>query len=45
MEVNLLGNSDQKYIENELAECLLKNEIAPQDNFCLILENDRIAIK
>ena len=40
-----LRRAIQKYIENELAECLLKNEIAPQDNVCLILENDRIAIK
>ncbi len=40
-----LRRAIQKYVENELAECLLKNEIAPQDNVCLILENDRIAIK
>lgn len=40
-----LRKAIQKYVENELAECLLKNEIAPQDNVCLILENDRIAIK
>ena len=40
-----LRRAIQKYVENELAECLLKNEIAPQDNVCLILENDKIAIK
>ncbi len=40
-----LRRAIQKYIENELAECLLKNEIAPQDNVCLILENDKVAIK
>lgn len=40
-----LRRAIQKYIENELAECLLKNEIAPQDNICLILENDKVAIK
>lgn len=40
-----LRRAIQKYVENELAECLLKNEIAPQDNVCLILENDKIEIK
>ena len=40
-----LRRAIQKYVENELAECLLKNEIAPQDNVCLILENDKVAIK
>ena len=40
-----LRRAIQKYIENELAECLLRNEIAPNDNVALVLVNDKISVK
>ncbi len=40
-----LRRAIQKYIENELAECLLKNELAPNDNVCIVLNDDKISIK
>ena len=40
-----LRRAIQKYVENELAECLLKNEIVPNDNVTLILANDKVTIK
>ena len=40
-----LRRAIQKYIENELAECLLKNEIAPHDDVTLILVDDKVTIK
>ena len=40
-----LKRAIQKYIENELAESLLKNEIAPNDNVVLIIVDDKISIK
>lgn len=40
-----LRRSIQKYIENELAECLLKNELIPNENILMILVNDKITIK
>ena len=40
-----LRRAIQKYVENELAECLLKNEIAPNDDVTLILVDDKVTIK
>ena len=40
-----LRRAIQKYIENELAECLLKNEIAPNDDVALVLVDDKISVK
>ena len=40
-----LRRAIQKYIENELAESLLKNEIAPNDKVALILIDDKVSIK
>ncbi len=40
-----LRRAIQKYIENELAECLLKNEIVPNEEVTLILVDDKVSIK
>ena len=39
-----LRRAIQKYVENELAECLLKNELVPNEHIILNLVNDKIAI-
>ena len=39
-----LRRAIQKYIENELAECLLRNKILPNDNVFLNLVNDKIVV-
>ena len=39
-----LRRAIQKYVENELAECLLKNEIVPNEKIVLNLINDKISI-
>ena len=39
-----LRRAIQKYIENELAECLLRNQILPKDNIVLNLIEDRVVI-
>ncbi len=40
-----LRRAIQKYIENELAECLLKNEIMPNETITLALVNDKVTIR
>ncbi len=40
-----LRRAIQKYVENELAECLLKNELAPSENASIIIVDDKISIK
>ncbi len=40
-----LRRAIQKYVENELAECLLKNEILPNESITLALINDKVTIK
>ncbi len=40
-----LRRAIQKYIENELAECLLKNEIIPNENVIMVLNNDKLVCK
>ena len=40
-----LRRAIQKYIENELAEALLKNEILPNETFAIILDNEKINVK
>ena len=40
-----LRRAIQKYVENELAESLLKNEIAPNDKVALIIIDDKVSIK
>ena len=40
-----LRRAIQKYVENELAECLLKNEIAPNDKVALVLIDDKISVR
>ena len=37
-----LRRAIQKYIENELAECLLRNEIIPNENVVMILSNEKV---
>ncbi len=37
-----LRRAIQKYIENELAECLLRNEIIPNEKIVVILANEKI---
>ncbi len=37
-----LRRAIQKYIENELAECLLRNEIIPNENVIMILSNEKV---
>ncbi|MBQ9267712.1 MAG: ATP-dependent Clp protease ATP-binding subunit [Clostridia bacterium] len=37
-----LRRAIQKYVENELAECLLKDEIIPNENVVMVLSNDKI---
>lgn len=40
-----LRRAIQKYIENELAECLLKNELIPHQKVKLVLVNNKVTIK
>ena len=40
-----LRRAIQKYVENELAEYLLKNEIVPNEDFTIVLDNDKVAIR
>ena len=40
-----LRRAIQKYVENELAECLLKNEIIPNENVVMILANDKVILQ
>ena len=40
-----LRRAIQKYVENELAECLLKNQIVPNGHIILNLVNDKVVIK
>ena len=40
-----LRRAIQKYVENELAEYLLRNEIIANEEVTIILDNDKVAIK
>ena len=40
-----LRRAIQKYIENELAECLLKNELIPNQKVKMILVNNKVTVK
>ncbi len=40
-----LRRAIQKYVENELAECLLKNEIIPNENIIMVLANNKIVLQ
>ncbi len=40
-----LRRAIQKYIENELAECLLKNELMPNQKVKMVLVNDKVIVK
>ena len=39
-----LRRAIQKYIENELAESLLRNELLPNDSIIINLENDKVVL-
>ena len=39
-----LRRAIQKYIENELAECLLKNQLLPNESVILNLVDDKVVI-
>ena len=39
-----LRRAIQKYIENELAESLLRNELLPNDSIMINLENDKVVL-
>ncbi len=39
-----LRRAIQKYVENELAEALLKSELLPNDNVIIKLENERVVL-
>ena len=40
-----LRRAIQKYIENELAECLLKNELIPNQKVKMVLVNNKVTVK
>ena len=40
-----LRRAIQKYIENELAECLLKNELMPNQKVKMVLVNNKVTVK
>ena len=40
-----LRRAIQKYVENELAESILKDELLPNENVMLVLLNDKIVIQ
>ena len=40
-----LRRAIQKYIENELAECLLRNELIPNEEVTITLIDDKVAIR
>ena len=41
----MLFRKIQKYIENELAECLLKNELIPNQKVKMVLVNNKVTVK
>ena len=40
-----LRRAIQKYIENELAECLLRDEILPNNDVKIVLDNDKVTVQ
>ena len=40
-----LRRAIQKYVENELAQSLLKNELLPNDSIVVSLVNDKVVVK
>ena len=40
-----LRRAIQKYIENELAECLLKNELIQNQKVKMVLVNNKVTVK